>query len=107
VFFVKVFHAAQVFRVVLFRLPDFEANCLVVAETALFVDRFRIDTLAGGIGFGTGDKVCSGQIHSIESGEIEKGFVHDVNGSRLENDLVEDVNLMVKAIGDGGVRNFV
>ena len=94
------------FRVVFRRLPNRETHGLVAAETGLLIDRSRIDAFAGGVGFRTGNKECSGHIHSIESCEIEIGFVHDVNGTRLENDLVEDVDLMVKTVGNANESRY-
>ncbi len=93
-------NAAQILWVMLSGIKAFELHRLIADDARASVGALLVDSFGTHVRLGASDKERTGQIHCVESFEIQIPAVHDIKGAWLGRQKVEHVDFVHLAVAD-------
>ena len=93
-------NAAQILWVMLSGIKAVERHRLIADHSRTSVGALRVDSFGVHVCLGASDKERIGQIHCVESFEIQIPAIHDIKGAWLGRQEVEHVDFVHLAVAD-------
>ena len=93
-------NAAQILWVMLSGIKAVELHRLIADHARTAVGALRVDSFGVHVCLGASHKERTGQIHCVESFEIQIPAIHDIKGAWLGRQEVEDVDFVHLAVAD-------
>ena len=93
-------NAAQILWVMLSGIKAVELHRLIADHARTSVGALRVDSFGIRVRLGTSHKERAGQIHCVESFEIQIPAIHDIKGAWLGRQEIEHVHFVHLAVAD-------